>query len=95
MRLPKGILLYGPPGCGKTCLAKATAEKCGLHMLSVAGPELLGKYIGSSEKAVRDLLQKLTIVENQRSSSLTSSRLSRQGEAQITRVLQTGLSTNY
>ena len=58
VRLPKGILLYGPPGCGKTCLAKATAEKCGLHMLSVAGPELLGKYIGSSEKAVRDLFAK-------------------------------------
>ncbi len=58
VRLPKGVLLYGPPGCGKTYLAKATALKCGLHMLTVAGPELLGKYIGSSEKAVRDLFAK-------------------------------------
>jgi peroxin-1 len=55
---PKGILLFGPPGNGKTILAQAAAEECGLLLLQVRGPELLNKYIGSSEKAVRDLFDK-------------------------------------
>ena len=49
IRLPTGILLYGPPGCGKTLLAAAAAGECGLNFIIVKGPELLGKYIGSSE----------------------------------------------
>jgi peroxin-1 len=49
------VLLYGPPGCGKTLCAQAAVSECGLNMLSVRGPELLGKYIGQSEAAVRDL----------------------------------------
>ena len=49
IRLPTGILIYGPPGCGKTLLASAAAGECGLNFISVKGPELLGKYIGSSE----------------------------------------------
>ena len=53
---PKGILLYGPPGCGKTLLAAAAAGECGLNFISVKGPELLGKYIGSSEVCVRMML---------------------------------------
>jgi peroxin-1 len=55
MRLPTGVLLYGPPGCGKTLLAGAVAKECGLNFISVKGPELLDKYIGASEQAVRNL----------------------------------------
>ena len=56
--LPKGALLYGPPGCGKTELGLAAAAACSrggvrLNFISVKGPELLDKYIGASEKAVR------------------------------------------
>ncbi|KAJ1883112.1 Peroxisome biosynthesis protein pex1, partial [Kickxella alabastrina] len=55
LRLRSGILLYGFPGCGKTMLASAVARECGLNFIGVKGPELLSKYIGSSEQAVRDL----------------------------------------
>lgn len=54
-RLPTGLLLYGPPGCGKTLLAGAVARECGLSFISVKGPEVLDKYIGASEQAVRAL----------------------------------------
>jgi peroxin-1 len=47
------ILLYGPPGCGKTMLACAVANECQLNFISVKGPELLNKYIGASEQSVR------------------------------------------
>ena len=49
------MLLYGPPGCGKTLLAKAIANEAGASFISVKGPELLNKYVGESEKAVRML----------------------------------------
>nr|KAJ3418327.1 Peroxisome biosynthesis protein pex1 [Polyrhizophydium stewartii] len=52
------LLLYGYPGCGKTMLASAVAKECGLNFISVKGPELLNKYIGASEKAVRDLFER-------------------------------------
>eukprot|EP00116_Pleurobrachia_bachei_P002232 sb/3462494/ len=52
---PKGVLLYGPPGCCKTMMAKALATESGLNFLSVKGPELLSMYVGESERAVRDL----------------------------------------
>ncbi|XP_066147030.1 peroxisomal ATPase PEX1 isoform X2 [Euwallacea fornicatus] len=58
LRLQSGILLYGPPGCGKTLLAGVAANHCSLRLISVKGPELLGKYIGSSEQAVRDVFEK-------------------------------------
>ncbi|KAI8911119.1 P-loop containing nucleoside triphosphate hydrolase protein [Gorgonomyces haynaldii] len=58
LRLRSGILLYGYPGCGKTMLASASAAYCGLNFISVKGPELLNKYIGASEKAVRDLFER-------------------------------------
>ncbi|BFZ63512.1 Peroxisome biosynthesis protein pex1 [Saitoella coloradoensis] len=58
LRLRSGILLYGYPGCGKTLLASAVAKECGLNFISVKGPELLNKYIGASEKSVRDLFER-------------------------------------
>eukprot|EP00466_Bigelowiella_natans_P007533 jgi/Bigna1/58582/fgenesh1_pm.115_\ len=58
LKLRSGILLYGPPGCGKTLLASAVAKECGLNFISIKGPELLNKYIGASEQAVRDAFAK-------------------------------------
>lgn len=53
-----GVLLYGPPGCGKTMVAKAIANACRASFIYVKGPELLNKYFGESEKSVRDLFEK-------------------------------------
>jgi len=50
---PVGVLLFGPPGVGKTLLAKAVANASNANFISVKGPELLNKYVGESEKAVR------------------------------------------
>ncbi|MBW0464686.1 hypothetical protein O181_004401 [Austropuccinia psidii MF-1] len=58
LRLRSGLLLYGYPGCGKTLLASAIAKECGLNFISIKGPELLNKYIGASEKSVRDLFER-------------------------------------
>ena len=58
LRLRSGLLLYGYPGCGKTLLASAVAGECGLNFISVKGPEILNKYIGASEKSVRDLFDR-------------------------------------
>ena len=52
---PAGVLLWGPPGCGKTLLAKAVANESQANFISVRGPELLNKYVGESERAVRQL----------------------------------------
>jgi transitional endoplasmic reticulum ATPase len=52
---PKGVLLYGPPGTGKTLLAKAVATEAESNFISVKGPELFDKYVGESEKAVREI----------------------------------------
>ncbi len=53
LRLRSGVLLYGPPGCGKTHIVGAAAVACGLRFIGVKGPELLNKYIGASEQSVR------------------------------------------
>jgi len=58
LRLRSGALLHGPPGCGKTLLARAVAAESGLPFISVSGPELLDKYIGASEAKVRDTFAK-------------------------------------
>ncbi len=58
IRPPRGILLYGPSGCGKTLLAKAVATESEANFISVKGPELLSKWVGESEKAVRDIFKK-------------------------------------
>ena len=55
---PKGILLYGPPGCGKTLLARAVANESKANFISVKGPELLSKFVGESEKAIREVFRK-------------------------------------
>ncbi len=55
---PKGILLAGPPGCGKTLLAKAAAHESQVNFISVKGPSLLSMYVGESEKAVREVFRK-------------------------------------
>ena len=57
-KAPKGILLYGPPGTGKTLLAKSIANQSGLNFISVKGAELLSKYVGESERAVREVFKK-------------------------------------
>ena len=57
---PAGVLLYGPPGCGKTLLAKAVANESHSNFISVKGPELLNKYVGESERAVRQVFERAT-----------------------------------
>ncbi|XP_075785968.1 ATPase family gene 2 protein homolog A isoform X4 [Pelodiscus sinensis] len=59
---PKGVLLYGPPGCSKTMIAKALANESGLNFLAVKGPELMNKYVGESERAVREIFRKARAV---------------------------------
>ena len=58
IKAPKGILLYGPPGCSKTLMAKALATDGGLNFLAVKGPELYSKWVGESERAVREVFRK-------------------------------------
>ncbi len=55
---PKGIILYGPPGCGKTMLAKAIATETECNFISIKGPEIFSKWVGESEKAVREIFRK-------------------------------------
>jgi len=55
---PSGIMLTGPPGCGKTLVAKAVANESGLNFISVKGPELLNKYVGESERSVRRVFER-------------------------------------
>ncbi len=55
---PKGILLYGPPGCGKTLLARAISTETNANFISIKGPELLSKWVGESEKAIREIFRK-------------------------------------
>jgi len=58
MNPSKGVLFYGPPGCGKTLLAKAIANECGANFISIKGPELLTQWFGESEANVRELFDK-------------------------------------
>ncbi|MEM3407616.1 MAG: CDC48 family AAA ATPase [Nitrososphaerota archaeon] len=55
---PKGVLLYGPPGCGKTLLAKAVANESEANFILVNGPEIFSKWVGESEKAIREIFRK-------------------------------------
>lgn len=58
MQPSKGVLFYGPPGCGKTLLAKAVASECSANFISIKGPELLTMWFGESEANVRDVFDK-------------------------------------
>ncbi|KAF0301623.1 Spermatogenesis-associated protein 5 [Amphibalanus amphitrite] len=55
---PKGVLMYGPPGCSKTMIAKALATESGLNFISIKGPELFSKWVGESERAVREVFRR-------------------------------------
>ena len=55
---PKGVLLYGPPGCGKTLLAKAVATESEANFISIKGPEIYSKWVGESERAIREVFRK-------------------------------------
>ncbi len=58
VKAPKGVLLHGPPGTGKTLIAKALARQAGVNFISVKGPELIAKWVGDSEKGVRETFRK-------------------------------------
>ena len=58
IRPPRGILLHGPPGCGKTLLAKAVANESEANFISIKGPEVFSKWVGESEKAIREVFRK-------------------------------------
>jgi transitional endoplasmic reticulum ATPase len=58
IRPPKGILLFGPPGCGKTLLARAVATESEANFVSIKGPEVFSKWVGESEKAIREVFRK-------------------------------------
>ena len=58
MNPSKGVLFYGPPGCGKTLLAKAVANECSANFISIKGPELLTMWFGESEANVREIFDK-------------------------------------
>ena len=55
---PRGVLLYGPPGCGKTLLAKAVATESGANFITIRGPEVFSKWVGESERAIREVFRK-------------------------------------
>ncbi|MBC7110242.1 MAG: CDC48 family AAA ATPase, partial [Archaeoglobi archaeon] len=55
---PKGVILYGPPGTGKTLLAKAVANEAGASFFSIAGPEIMSKYYGESERQLREIFER-------------------------------------
>jgi transitional endoplasmic reticulum ATPase len=92
-RPPKGILLYGPPGTGKTLLAKAVANESEANFISVKGPELLSKWVGESERGVREIFHKARqaapcVVFMDELDSLVPTRGSSMGDNQVTeRVL--------
>ncbi|XP_031554574.1 ATPase family protein 2 homolog [Actinia tenebrosa] len=58
IRPPRGILMYGPPGCSKTLIARALATETGLNFIAIKGPELFSKWVGESEKAIREVFRK-------------------------------------
>jgi SpoVK/Ycf46/Vps4 family AAA+-type ATPase len=58
IKAPRGVLLYGPPGTGKTLIAKAVASESGVNFIAIRGPQIISKYYGESERAVRDIFKK-------------------------------------
>ena len=86
---PKGILLFGPPGVGKTLFAKAVATESGANFIAVRGPELLSKWVGESEKAIREIFKKARmaapcVVFFDEIDSIAPARGSRLGDSGVT-----------
>ncbi|PTD93629.1 AAA family ATPase [archaeon SCG-AAA382B04] len=86
---PKGILLYGPPGTGKTLMAKAVANESESNFISIKGPELLSKWVGESEKAVRETFRKArqsapTVIFFDEIDSIAPQRAGSAGDTQVT-----------
>jgi transitional endoplasmic reticulum ATPase len=86
---PKGILLYGPPGTGKTMLAKAVANESEVNFISIKGPEVLSKWVGESERAIREVFRKArqsapTIIFFDELDSITPLRGTGLGSSQVT-----------
>ncbi|KAE9340294.1 Spermatogenesis-associated protein 5 [Phytophthora fragariae] len=92
IRPPKGVLLYGPPGCSKTLAAKALATESGMNFIAVKGPELFSKWVGESEQQVREVFRKAraaspTVVFFDEIDALASTRGSGGGSGASDRVL--------
>ena len=88
MQAAKGVLMYGPPGTGKTLLAKAVANEANSNFISIKGPELLNKYVGESEKGVREVFEKArsnapTVVFFDEIDSIATERGSRTGDSGV------------
>ncbi|PSP26923.1 AAA family ATPase, partial [Halobacteriales archaeon QH_2_65_14] len=88
MQAAKGVLMYGPPGTGKTLLAKAIANESKSNFISIKGPELLNKYVGESEKGVREVFEKAranapTVVFFDEIDSIASERGQRMGDSGV------------
>jgi len=86
---PKGVLLYGPPGTGKTMLAKAVANESEANFISIKGPELLSKWVGESERGVREVFRKArqaspTIIFFDELDSITPTRGGGFGDSHVT-----------
>ncbi len=88
MNAAKGVLLYGPPGTGKTLMAKAVANEAKSNFISIKGPELLNKYVGESEKGIREVFEKArsnapTVVFFDEIDSIAGERGARMGDSGV------------
>ncbi|ELY48176.1 CDC48 family AAA ATPase [Natronorubrum sulfidifaciens] len=88
MDAAKGVMMYGPPGTGKTLLAKAVANEAESNFISIKGPELLNKYVGESEKGVREIFEKArsnapTVIFFDEIDSIAGERGQRQGDSGV------------
>ena len=92
IRPPKGALLYGPPGCGKTLVARALAAESGANVIQVRGPEIISKWLGESERAIREIFRKAKtsspcIIIFDELDSLARQRDNGQGETLLSQML--------
>ncbi len=98
VKTPKGILLYGPPGTGKTLIAKAVAHTAESNFISIKGPELLSKWVGESEKGIREIFRKARqaapcIIFLDEMDSLAPSRSSGSSDSHVTERIVSQLLT--